>query len=735
MSHLRKVLFAVFVAAFVAASGLPVGATSSPPVVEEVKKADAGAYQTADPLWLDAAGSSRGLDIAFADQQGDVWLERRDPAGTPLGPPILVDQIESYEAQTFNGISVAVGNGYTLIAGVRESVFFGSFDDAFAGWIVAPNGFVSRINALPCPDTTQDDVVRYTAAWNGTRFLVAGNCRTEIDTIRVNLDGSFTNGPSISVAAGKVALASAGGGFLLAYDSTASTSDVKGQRFTGAGNLTGSALTIAGGTGAQARPALATSGSAYLAAWQRSASGSDISDRTVSATGALGAIKNVTTDAGDQREPTLGAGASGTWHLAWREDGAGTYRAEGTKVGTDGTPVTPGGRSLTADLPASYHAVVLAGALPAGEAEVFFSGNFARHLTADGVPGKTLTLPRAPVPPSCVEVAAGPTSFLAVWQEVRQAHNPNLFGQRYDRNGNRVGPIITISSATGDQFCPTAEWGGNEWLVTWSDARSGTKDIYGTTVSATGAVNPTGGFPISTAANVQQSQHVAFDGTNFVVVWNDLRNGNQDIYAARVTPARQVLDPSGIPVTTATGAQVKPQVAAAGGRSLVTWVSGVQLHRRILLTNGTFANADTRIGADLHGFRYGIAASPTSFALVVSTMNNPAPQTTRNSFVVINRTTGNVVRTLDANPDQVPWEGADITFDGTNFVFGSWSAGVQSREPGYVPLRTVSTNLLSVGPASYVGPYRDFQDLRISGSAGRALLVGTRRTVTSALVR
>jgi hypothetical protein len=249
-------------------------------------------------------------------------------------------------------------------------------------------------------------------------------------------------------------------------------------------------------------------------------------------------------------------------------------------------------------------------------------------------------------------------------------------------------------------------------------------------------VTPAGGFPISTAANAQQSQHVAFDGTNFVVTWNDLRNGNQDIYAARVTPGRQVLDPSGIAVTTATGAQVKPQVAAAGGRSLVTWLSGVQLHRRILLANGTFANADARIGADVQvGFRYAIAASPTSYALVVSTMNNPAPQDIRNSFVVINRTTGNVVRTLDANPEQVPWEGADITFDGTNFVFGSWSAGVQSRSPGYIPLRTVASNLLSVGPATDVGPYRDFQDLRISGSAGRDLLVGTRRTVTSALVR
>src|SRR4029079_6295202 len=108
-----------------------------------------------------------------------------------------------------------------------------------------------------------------------------------------------------------------------------------------------------------------------------------------------------------------------------------------------------------------------------------------------------------------------------------------------------------------------------------------------------------------------------------------------------------------------------------------------------------------------------IAASPTAFGLVYSTFNHPPPQTNENSFVVLNRTTGNVVRKLDANPDQVPWEGADVTSDGTNFVFGSCSAATPSREPGFVPLHVVATNLMSVGPASYVGPFRDFQDLRI----------------------
>ena len=47
------------------------------------------------------------------------------------------------------------------------------------------------------------------------------------------------------------------------------------------------------------------------------------------------------------------------------------------------------------------------------------------------------------------------------------------------------------------------------------------------------------------APGPQLDASVAFDGTNYLVVWEDQRTGAYDICAARVTPAGQVLDQSG----------------------------------------------------------------------------------------------------------------------------------------------------------------------------------------------
>ena len=165
------------------------------------------------------------------------------------------------------------------------------------------------------------------------------------------------------------------------------------------------------------------------------------------------------------------------------------------------------------------------------------------------------------------------TNYLVVWMDSRSGSNWDIYGARVSKSGVVLNPGgIAISTATGDQVLPTVGFDGTNYLVVWTDSRSGSYDIYGARVSVGGVVLDPGGIAISTAASYQGRPAVAFDGTNYFVVWEDYRSGsNWDIYGARVSVAGVVLNPGGIAISTATGDQELPTVGFDGTNYLVVW--------------------------------------------------------------------------------------------------------------------------------------------------------------------
>jgi hypothetical protein len=96
---------------------------------------------------------------------------------------------------------------------------------------------------------------------------------------------------------------------------------------------------------------------------------------------------------------------------------------------------------------------------------------------------------------------------------------------------------------------PACAFGSNVYLVVWSDGMQQPvaqgADIYCARIEkTTGRCLDTNGILVASANDIQGYPQVAFDGTNFLVVWQDYRNGgNWDIYGARVTTEGVVLDP------------------------------------------------------------------------------------------------------------------------------------------------------------------------------------------------
>ena len=128
------------------------------------------------------------------------------------------------------------------------------------------------------------------------------------------------------------------------------------------------------------------------------------------------------------------------------------------------------------------------------------------------------------------------------------------------------GTGIPISTAADDQSAPAVAFDGTNYLVVWTDLRSGTSsDIYGARVSRAGTVREPAGFAISAAPGDQDSPQVAVNGS-FLVVWRDRRSGtNWDVYGNRVNGAGGVLDGDGFAIAKSPTDEQAPAVTADPG--------------------------------------------------------------------------------------------------------------------------------------------------------------------------
>ena len=169
----------------------------------------------------------------------------------------------------------------------------------------------------------------------------------------------------------------------------------------------------------------------------------------------------------------------------------------------------------------------------------------------------------------------GGNYFVVYYEEVDDATSDSKVYGRIVGTDGTVSNEITISSGFGDFGRDNVAFDGINFLVVWTDDDND-YEVKGRFVSPTGVL----GTEFSINASTYPSDNplsVAFDGTNYLVVWCDMVGGYDshewDIFG-------QLVDASGnlvggvISVSTATGHQSFPLIAFDGTNYLVVWTDG-----------------------------------------------------------------------------------------------------------------------------------------------------------------
>lgn len=491
-----------------------------------------------------------------------------------------------------------------------------------------------------------------TVGFDGTHFVVVWLDDIQVFAVRIRRDGTVVDPEAILIdqidSGGEPSIACDGAGRCLV-----TSLDIGGDEGTSiigtllvdeAGSLSATGFRVA--TGQPGQPRVAWSGRHFLVVWpeEREGGSSDILAARVATDGTVldspGFL--ISSASGDQLEPSVGrmgdqlwvvwedmrrgdsdifgtrvrdsevldrdgialSTASGRQHEArvastgnrafvlWTDERSGERsRIRGTRVTADGTVINRSGFPVSAeDFDREEHANLACGSeqcfvayespSPVEDAAGFPRSRFVlgtRLTRGDGALDEpALEVSRAAPAQHFPAVAWGDGSFLVVWQEFRSLDGPTLVAARMRPDGrilDRRG--IELPGAPGSSK-PAVAFDGREFLVVWQEPHPLGEDIRGARVSASGRLLDRSSIPISTARVRQLSPSVAGGDGRFFVAWEDTRDGALDdlrftIFGARVSGDGRVLDGSGLRLAPPSRFGMDPDVVHLGDRFLVAW--------------------------------------------------------------------------------------------------------------------------------------------------------------------
>ncbi len=168
------------------------------------------------------------------------------------------------------------------------------------------------------------------------------------------------------------------------------------------------------------------------------------------------------------------------------------------------------------------------------------------------------------------QVAFDGTNYLVVYEEVFSSTDHDIIGALVSPTGT-VLSIINIDVTANDDRAPMAAFDGTNYLVVYEENVTSTNhDIIGARVSPAGVVLSYVNIDVS--ANDDRAPMAAFDGTNYLVVYQEtVTSTDHDIIGAQVSQAGAVLVGSPFAIDNTLNDDVAPSIAFNGTNYLVVY--------------------------------------------------------------------------------------------------------------------------------------------------------------------
>jgi hypothetical protein len=519
---------------------------------------------------MDDSGNFVMAWVDYRNGMADIYAQRFDTSCTPLDSSFKVNDdtgafYQSYPAVAMGGYGRFVvvwmdsrdGNYYDIYAQIYD--YHGNPQDSN----LKVNDDVGTFTHY-LPAVAMDDNANFVITWQDDR-----NGNYDIYAQRYNPQGTpsgsnFKVNDDAGTASQNypVVAKDGSGNFVIAWTDYRSGPDIYAQRYSSNGSPAGSNFKVNDDVGgfAQYYPAVTADHLGnFVVTWMDIRNGNyDIYAQRYNASGnPLGANFKVNDDAGtlDQRYPAIGVDGVGNFVITWQDfrdvisdiyaqryQSAGVPQGSNFKVNDDYGTAVQNVPAIAIDSSGKFLIVWEDHRYDAGDV-------YLQRYSSSGTPvgsnlmvnddGGTITQ----IQPTVAMNGSG--NAVVTWQDFRNGPY-DIYAQRYDPLGNPQGSNLKVNddAGTASQYNPAVAMANSgNFVITWQDYRNGDFDIYAQMYQSDGS--PLGSnFKVNDDVGTthQYSPAVAMDNSgNFVVTWQDLRNGNYDILAQRY-------DLSGIPL-------------------------------------------------------------------------------------------------------------------------------------------------------------------------------------------